>query len=242
MKTLFIGFDGIDGSGKGWAVAKLAERLREQGLKVWAGAPREIVGSCRTAGKDEIEDFIARHAEFMAFMVKEGYDVVLCDRFAVTLVANWGFWKSWRTPEELWGMLKDKFCDLNIVLEPPFELACQRVQNSHSTGSHLAKTPGYMETFRDTMANTIAFLRPRLGNRFVVFEDNEKAIEWAFGMVQRLRTHIDLHLTNACPLKCPTCCFAAGEDAQTEDAIADRLKEIVDAGLKAGNAQVHEHN
>lgn len=239
-KAVFISFDGMDGSGKGWAVQKLTERLRVDGLKVWAGPPRAEIGSCYEQAKDPegVPAYLGRFREFQARLIKE-YDVVIFDRSPVTLVGWWGFAQQIIPVKELFEMIRDMFSDISILLQPPIEICKQRAARSDRPESKMAKTEEYFQAFWDSTQQSIAFLKPRLGNRFVVFEDNEEAVEWAYQMVKRLDTHFDLHLTNACPLKCPTCCFGAGEGAKTGQACDGRWTDIVDAGLAAGISEFH---
>lgn len=242
-KTTFISFDGIDGSGKGTAVAWLAERLRAEGLEVFAGHLRHYLGSCRLIEEEEgsggARDFLERYRRVKALLDRAGYDVVIFDRSIVSLVASWVFWKKFFEPEEFWALTQDLFCDLNIVLDPGLKVCKERVARSQRPDSHLAKSPEYMESFAQTMAQTNAFLAPRLGNRFVVFEDNVKAVAWAADMVGRLRTHFDLHLTNACSLKCAGCAFGAGSGYRTDTAALRRIFEIIDAGFAVGIDEFH---
>ena len=240
MKTLFISFDGMDGSGKGWAVQKLADRLRADGLKVWAGPPRAEVGSCYEQAKDPagVPAYVERVISLRGRLAAE-HDVVIWDRSPVTLIGWWGFGTDLVPVEELFEMLRDTFADISILLQPPLEVCRVRALRSDRPESKMAKTEAYFQAFADSTTRTVEFLKPRLGNRFVAFEDNEAAVEWAYQMVKRLDTHFDLHLTNACPLKCPTCCFGAGEGTKTEQAIDGRLRDIVDAGFAAGIREFH---
>lgn len=234
----FISFDGIDGCGKGWAVKKLGDMFRKDGLRVWAGTPRDILGSCRLVQPDQIDDFIIRKKRLMDIL-SESYDVIIFDRSAVTLMANWSFWRGWKTPEVLFQQLEMVFADINIVLQPDFELCCKRASDSQRPESHLVKTEDYMQSFSKTMSDTNDFLKKKLGNRYVVIENNEVAVEWVHQLYYRLQTHFDLHLTNACPLKCPTCCFAAGTGTKMCQAIDTHWYEIVDAGLSVGIKEFH---
>lgn len=231
MKTLFIGFDGIDGSGKSWAVDKLAARLRADGHRVWAGKLGELIQSARNLQSSDMATYLQAWRQKRVELAKE-YDVVILDRSLVSRLADWVFYQQWLTPEALWAMTQDLFCDLNIVLQPA--LGVCRARTSTKT-----KPAGYWQSFAATMAQTVSFLKPRLGNRFVVFQDNTKAVEWTCQMVQRLNTHFDLHLTNACPLKCPTCCFGAGEGVAMETPTEAHWYEIVDAGFAAGINEFH---
>lgn len=239
-KAVFISFDGMDGSGKGWAVQRLAECLTSDGLKVWAGPPRIEIGSCYEQAKDPagVPSYLDRLREFQARLAME-YDVVIFDRSPVTLIGWWGFARQIIPVEELFEMLKDMFSDISILLQPPVEVCKERAARSDRPESKMAKTEEYFQAFWDSTQQSIAFLKPRLGNRFVVLENNEEAVEWAYQIIKRLDTHFDLHLTNACPLKCPTCCFGAGEGAKTEQACDGRWKEIVDAGFAAGINEFH---
>lgn len=240
-KTVFVSFDGMDGSGKGWAVSHLTARLEEQGLKVLTGAFRHLVGSCYEAGKnpEQIPAYLARWKALKGEL--EGkYDAVILDRSPVTLIGWWGFELGLHTSEVLFEMIGAKnFADLSIVLQPPLDVCRERTLRSDRPDSKMAKTEEYFRAFFASTQKTVAFLKPRLGNRFVVFEDNEPAVEWAAQMATRLQTHFDMHLTNACPLKCPTCCFAAGENAHVPQDTEAHWYRIVDAGLQAGIREFH---
>jgi len=240
MKTIFISFDGLDGSGKSWAVEKLAARLRADGLRVWVGKLRPLVGTSRCESATKVENFCARLRQVMTDLARD-HDVVILDRAMVTFIALWTFWKGVMSPEAVWQIFgAESFPALNVVLTPPLGVCRDRLrQKGEDSFAQNDDGEDCLLSIDRTTRQTVEFLKPRLGNRLAVFKNNEVAVEWAYQMVQRLRTHFDLHLTNACPLKCPTCCFGAGEGAKVAQAIDGRWREIVDAGLAAGIDEFH---
>lgn len=218
---------------------RLADLLRREGFSVWAGRPRDHVGSCRVLADapEEVPGYVERGKEFVESLRRGGYDAVIFDRSAVTVLCWLAFEKRLFDPERLHRMLEPLYCDINIVLRPDLETCIRRTAGKRS--SHMPKTPDYWSRFWSSLDGAVSFLRGRLGPRLAVFEDSGEAADWAFGLVRRLRTHVDLHLTNRCPLECPTCCFAASAGTPVEERLADRAEEVVEAALSLGIREFH---
>lgn len=239
MKGIVVSWDGLDGSGKTTDIEAVRSLLKADGLSVWSGKIRPLVGTSRLFSVEAIEAYCQRLRQTLNRLAGE-FDVVLLDRSPVTFLAHWAYWKGVVSPEAVWEMAKECFASLSVVLDLPIEVCRERLRQRGEDPYPLEESgEDNLLAFQRNLQSVVEFLRPRLGNRLVVLDNNEKAIEWVCQTVRRLRTHFDLHLTNACPLKCPTCCFGAGEGAKTAQAIDSRLKEIVDAGLEAGISEFH---
>ena len=127
MKATFISFDGIDGSGKSWAVNELTRKLKADGLRVWAGKIKPFVGTSRCESATEVENFCARLSQAMKDLARD-HDVVLMDRSLVTFLALWTFWKGVISPEAVWQIAGADFPSLSIVLSPAMEICRDRLR------------------------------------------------------------------------------------------------------------------
>lgn len=235
--AVFISFDGVDGCGKTWAVEQLAARLKADGLNIHAqkfSIPGFSVEEIKTA--EDATRYLKKAKEMIEGL--KGFDVVLFDRSPVTLFAYWAEHKKILSEEFCWELIRDLLADINVVLDVPLDICMSRVKPAEA-----GKSRKYFEDFQASMAKTRRFLKSRLGNRLTEFacqESNEKAVNFIYDLVGRLRTHFDLHLTNACPLKCPTCCFGAGEGFKMDNlSVRKQIKKIVDAGLSVGISEFH---
>lgn len=234
MKTLFISFDGPDGSGKTTAIGWVKEKLENEEIRVWAGKMFGQYSQRRAKEEKTPYKEWGRLRKQFYDSLRGHYDVVLLDRSFVSDISFLGFNLNAIDPEKIFKLNKDCFPDLCVILNPGLEICQERLAKKEEITSEK-----YLEDFISSMGEAVGFLKPRLGNRLAIFADNEEAVEWAYQMVFRLRTHFDLHLTNICPLKCPACCFGASQGAKVEQAINGRLFEIVDAGLSVGIDEFH---
>ena len=85
--AIFVSFDGVDGSGKSYAVDQLAARLRCHDLSVYAGKFSIPGFSSRTVeSAEDIARYAARCHELIAGL--QSYDVVIFDRSPGSFFGN----------------------------------------------------------------------------------------------------------------------------------------------------------
>ncbi|MEM3362623.1 MAG: radical SAM protein [Candidatus Anstonellaceae archaeon] len=243
---MLISFDGIDGSGKSWSISELKKKLESCGFSVWAIVPRNHVGSCREIINypDKILSYINDVKDFLnncKSLIKNGkYDFILLDRSLFTLFAWFIFKNKLFTPDRFYSMIEDVWADITVVLKPDLEICKRRTMRKiKEKNSHIAKDNKYWISFWDTVNKSIEYLSPKLKEKLLIFEDSEDAVDWLFNTLKRKKTHLDIHLTNRCNLKCPTCCFGANNKVKIEESVINYIPEIIENAQYAGIKEVH---
>ncbi|PLX82583.1 MAG: dTMP kinase [Desulfuromonas sp.] len=152
--SLFITFEGIEGSGKSTQIALLAERLRarertvlttrEPGGCTIADAVRTILLDARNTAmvpRAELLLYAAARAQHIEEVIRPALDsgtTVLCDRFADATLAYQGFGRGldMKVIEELNGLATGGLApDLTLLLDFPPEEGVQRALRRNDSRS-----------------------------------------------------------------------------------------------------------
>lgn len=246
MRAYCISFDGLDGTGKTTAVAQLKGVLEAAGLKVWAGAPLKRSGLARTLRDDPppldsdeaLDAWLAPLVDLKRTLLPE-YDVVLWDRGPLSLLSFASFHLQRVEPERLHQacLRLSLYADLSLILTAPWEVCMARDASKLPTPPPRGEE--YFRAFARSMDLVETFLLPRLQNRLQRFTEGPRAVDWCRETVMKLRTHLDLHLTNACPHHCAHCCFSAGEQVRVEPRLLDQVQTVVTQALEIGIREFH---
>lgn len=183
MKGVVVAWDGLDGSGKTTAIQMLRRKLEADGLRVWSGKVRPLVGSIKLSSAEAIQNYCGR-LHVVLESLAEVYDVVLLDRSVVTFLTFWAFWRRIVTPEAGWRCVQDCIPTWSVLLEIPLEVCRERIRQRGEDPYQRDWDGGdYYLTLWQKLRLSSEFLKSQLDSRLMVFENNEAAVEWVYQRV-----------------------------------------------------------
>ena len=209
-RGLFISFEGIDGAGKSTHIEALAERFRQQGLRLTqtrepGGTPlseqlRECVLHQSMDPLTEALLMFAARQEHLVQVIEPALargEVVLCDRFTDATFAYQGGGRGfdWATLETLEQVVQSRLhCtvllqpDLTIWFDLPPQVAAERLVHARVPDKFESQPVAFFEQVRQGYARRCAQYPERFA-RIDAHQSREAVWQSVEAAVQNLQSH-----------------------------------------------------